>query len=55
MSEDIPLGVCPEHGHITGDDVEYNFPNPSKCEKCGEVLIKCTTATESQIEEATDD
>lgn len=44
----IPVGICPEHGVVEGDDVEFNFPNPSFC-SCGETLQITTIAPESEI------
>lgn len=52
MSDRVPVAVCPEHGPIYGDELEYNFPEPSKCEKCGSTVNKTMMATPERIEEA---
>jgi len=33
-SEEVPVGKCEEHGIIYEDDLEYNFPERSRCH-CG--------------------
>lgn len=49
QTEKIPVGECPDCGYVSGDDVEYRFPNPSKCGDCGTELEKTTMATRFQI------
>jgi hypothetical protein len=36
-SDSVPVGNCPEHGPVYGDDLEFNFPNVAECAKddCG--------------------
>lgn len=30
-----PVGNCPEHGPVYGDELQFNFPNPATCSKDG--------------------
>lgn len=32
MSEKEPVGNCPEHGPVYGDDLNFNFPQPATCQ-----------------------
>lgn len=43
------VGECDEHGFVTGDDVEFNFPQPARCGICGERLERCTVADEARV------
>lgn len=33
-----PSGVCPEHGLVTGEDVNTAYPSSLTCAKCGAPL-----------------
>lgn len=50
----IPVGKCPEHGYVTGDDVDFRFPLPARCH-CGETLEKCTVADADRVRELSPD
>lgn len=45
----VPVGECPNHGYIFGDDVEWAFPNPAKCNDCGRDLYSAKLADESEV------
>jgi hypothetical protein len=47
--ETVPVGECPVHGYVVGDDIEYAAPNPSYC-NCGEKLERVTVATRNEVE-----
>lgn len=47
----VPVGKCPTHGYVTGDDVHYRFPCPAKCEKCGSELTQTTVADAERVAE----
>lgn len=49
----LPAGICPEHGTIAGDAVQFNFPNPASCSICGSELERAALATEAEIAEST--
>jgi hypothetical protein len=46
-----PAGKCPEHGVVTGDDVEFRFPVGARCsvDGCGLELEVAGLATPSEI------
>lgn len=46
---DIPVGICPNHGIVFGNDVEYNFPTPSECSECGEELPTTKMVNKTQV------
>lgn len=48
--ETVALGICPEHGYVYGDDVEYRFPNPCLC-WCGMELESVTMAEFEEVRE----
>jgi uncharacterized OB-fold protein len=43
-TDQIPVAKCSNCGYIYGDDLDYRFPNPSKCQICGEKTEKTTVA-----------
>lgn len=45
----IPAGECPEHGVIADKLVEWNFPNPARCGKCGAELEVAGMATPEEL------
>ena len=47
----IAAGECPNHGVVTGNSVEWRFPNPAECEICGAKLEIAGVATEAEIQE----
>ena len=51
--EKVPVGKCPVHGVVTDDDVNFNFPAPATCEKCGHELTVVGLETPSKIQQAT--
>jgi len=50
----IPIGECPTHGYVAGENVQFNFPAPATCEKCGQRLTECTVASVQTVREHTD-
>lgn len=38
VEEGDPVGFCDSCGIVTGDQLEYNFPCPAECAKCGSEL-----------------
>ncbi|QLG30071.1 hypothetical protein HUG10_21025 (plasmid) [Halorarum halophilum] len=38
VDEGAEIGECPTCGIITEDDVEFNFPCPATCNRCGATL-----------------
>ena len=34
-SDKEPVGNCPDHGPVYGDDLNFNSPEPATCEKDG--------------------
>lgn len=51
MSVEPPFGICPEHGLVSGSDIENNFPSPSLCTKdgCGEYLERMTMSPDEAL------
>lgn len=45
----VPVGECPNHGYIYGDDVDWDFPNPAQCADCGRDLYTAKLAPESEV------
>lgn len=48
----VPVGKCPEHGIVAGEEVRFNFPNAPEC-TCGRELVtdeeyRCTVVPEEQ-------
>jgi hypothetical protein len=52
--DQIPVAYCHECGYIWGDDLEYNFPNPSVCD-CGNETDRTTVAQEEMVRSLADD
>lgn len=51
MTDDlVAVGMCPEHGLVTGEDAEVEFPTRAEC-SCGEDLEKATYADPEQVEQ----
>lgn len=51
MTEDkVQAGICPNCGLVTGDDVNWNFPNPATCDKCLYELKVAGLVTQEEIE-----
>lgn len=50
-SERVPVGRCPEHGLVSGDDVDFRFPNVPECNLCGSELTRATIADKEIIAE----
>lgn len=50
----IAVGKCPNCGYIYGDDLDYRFPEPSKCDGCGEELENTTVADEETVRDLAD-
>lgn len=44
-----PVGNCPEHGPVYGDDLNFNFPQPATCDKdeCGREVEQVVMANVS--------
>lgn len=47
--EEIQAGNCPECGIVAGDCVEWNFPNPATCSRCGSELITAGVVTAEEL------
>lgn len=50
MSADA-VGRCPNCGIVTGDELDYRFPNPCECNRCGSQLEKTMIASAEVIAE----
>lgn len=48
--DSVPVGECPEHGVVTGDRVNLNFPNTPTCE-CGRELSRAGVADAEEVNE----
>lgn len=51
MSETVPVGDCESCGVVTDEDIEYRFPNASRCEQCGAELNRVKMVEEARLEE----
>lgn len=51
----VPVGKCPNCGYVTGDDLDYRFPEPSGCLQCGEELTNTTVADAETVQSLADD
>lgn len=51
--DEIPVGECPVHGYVYGEDVDVSFPNRAECD-CGETLERVTWAERSMVESIVD-
>jgi len=49
-TDQVPIGECPDHGYVTEDRLDLNFPNPARCE-CGLKLRKVTMADQGKVRE----
>lgn len=47
--DQVPVGKCPNCGYVTGDDLDYQFPNPSECLLCGAEMTNTTVAKPETI------
>lgn len=50
MTGKQPVGNCPEHGAVYGDDLDYNFPVGATCLKdgCGKQVEQVVMADVSE-------
>lgn len=48
MSDTIPVGICPDHGKVVGDQVDLNFPNEPTCE-CGATLERAGVLPRAEV------
>lgn len=51
-SSRVPVGKCLDCGYVAGDDLDYQFPNPSVCQ-CGNELENTTVADAETVESLT--
>jgi hypothetical protein len=47
-TKQVAVGDCPKHGYVSGNEVEFNFPNKAKC-FCGRELERCTVADIEEV------
>lgn len=50
MSDVTPIGRCPVHGLVYGDDMDYNFPVGAECQ-CGRELEEATCAPTEEVQD----
>jgi len=48
-SKKIEAGICPNCGVVSGDSVDFGFPEPAKCNDCDEELNEAGVVDESVI------
>jgi hypothetical protein len=48
VEEGEEVGECPNCGIVSGDDVNFNFPNQATCGDCGAELERAGIANETR-------
>ena len=51
MSSRVQVGKCPTCGIVTGDEIDYRFPNPCECTNCGDQLEKTKFVRKERLEQ----
>lgn len=53
-TDQIAVAKCPNCGYVYGDDLDYRFPNPSECLKCGAETENTTVADPETVRSLAD-
>lgn len=48
-NDTVAVGQCENCGYVTGDSVDYRFPQPAECNDCGEQLLTTTIADAEEV------